>query len=119
MMMDTLQVATQLTKCGFNEEQAQGLTVILNENRAMLVTQSDMTDAINMLSQRIDQAAAQLVQMEKNNIARFEQMQENMTVRFEAMNDRFDAINKQISGLRWFQGISIAFMAALIAINMF
>ena len=78
----------------------------------MLVTQSDMTDAINMLSQRIDQVAAQLVQMEKNNIARFEQMQENMTVRFEA-------INKQISGLRWFQGISIAFMAALIAINMF
>ena len=109
----------------------------------MLVTQSDMTDTINMLSQRIDQVAAQLVQMEKNNIARFEQMQENMTVRFEAMNDRFgainnrfdavnkqfdainkqfDAVHKQLAALRWFQGVSIAFLAlvtALLAINIF
>ena len=58
----------------------------------MLVTQSYLAHAIDKLSQRIDQIAAQLIQMEKSNTARFEQMQQSMTVRFKALDKQFDGM---------------------------
>ena len=99
IMLSALQVTNTLNDYGFTTEQSQGITVILDEYRSTLVTKTDLTNAVDKLSQRIEQVAAQVVQLEKNNTIRFEAMEKSNTARFEAMNDRFEAMNDRFEAI--------------------
>ena len=98
IMLSALQVTNTLNDYGFTTEQARGITVIFDEYHSTLVTKTDLTNAIDKLSQRIEQVAAQVVQLEKNNNIRFEAMEKSSTARFEAMEKsstaRFEAMEK-------------------------
>ena len=98
IMLSALQVTNTLNDYGFTTEQARGITVIFDEYHSTLVTKTDLTNAIDKLSQRIEQVAAQVVQLEKNNNIRFDAMEKSSTARFEAMEKsstaRFEAMEK-------------------------
>ena len=82
IMLSALQVTNTLNDYGFTSEQSRGITVILDEYRSTLATKTDLTNAIDRLSQRIEQVAAQVVQLEKNNNIRFDAMEKSSTARF-------------------------------------
>ena len=98
IMFSASQVTNTLNNYGFTTDQARGLTVILDKYHGTLVTQTDLKQAIDKLSQRIEQVAEQVVQLEKNNTIRFDAMEKSNTIRFEAMEKsntaRFEAMEK-------------------------
>ena len=113
IMFSASQVTNTLNNYGFTTDQARGLTVILDKYHGTLVTQTDLKQAIDKLSQRIEQVAEQVVQLEKNNTIRFDAMEKSNTARFEAMEKnntvRFEAIEKRFEQMQ--QNMNIRFEA--------
>ena len=104
IMFSASQVTNTLNNYGFTTDQARGLTVILDKYHGTLVTHTDLKQAIDKLSQRIEQVAEQVVQLEKNNTIRFDAMEKSNTARFEAMEKsntvRFEAIEKRFEQMQ-------------------
>ena len=108
-MLSALQVTNTLNDYGFTTEQARGITVILDEYRSTLATKTDLTNAIDRLGQRIEQVAAQVVQLEKNNNIRFDAMEKSNTARFEAIDKHFEQIEKRFEQMQ--ENMNIRFEA--------
>ena len=70
---------------------------MLDEYHGTLVTHTDLKQAIDKLSQRIEQVAEQVVHLEKNNNIRFEAMEKSNTARFEIIEKRFEQMQQNMN----------------------
>jgi len=99
MPIDTLKTAKRLQKLGFDVEQAEGLTEILNESDAELATKNDLDQLETRLGSRIDSLGVRIDEVETKLGSRIDSLAGRIDGLEQTMNTRFEAMRADLERL--------------------
>lgn len=103
MPIDTLKTAKRLQKLGFDVEQAEGLTEILNESDAELATKNDLDQLETRLGSRIESLGGRIDEVEMNLGSRIDglggrtdEVETKLGSRIDSLGVRIDEVETKL-----------------------